>query len=40
VTFDVFVGGEALNSRFKARALYALIKERLMPEQENVEQIG
>ncbi len=40
VTVDVFVGGQARNPRFKARALYGLIKERLMPEQENVEQIG
>ncbi|MET0919211.1 MAG: S-adenosylmethionine decarboxylase [Burkholderiales bacterium] len=40
VTLDVFVGGQARNHRFKARALYGLIKERFMPEQENVEQIG
>ena len=40
VTVDVFVAGQARNHRLKARALYGLIKERLMPEHENVEQIG
>lgn len=40
VMLDLFVAAQMRHSRLKARTLYSLLKEALMPKRENFRQIG